>query len=227
MKASLLIFHLLWLPFFAFAQENENITKGTKGTVEEVSPNEDLMREHGVLNRILLIYEEIIKRMDNQQTFPIASLKRSAEIIRSFIENYHEKLEEDYVFPKFEKAKKMLDLVKTLREQHKQGRILTEYILAHANDTALKNNSQKKLRDALQQFITMYRPHEAREDTVLFPEFKNIISQKEYDSLGDIFEDKEHALFGTDGFQSIVNDVANIEKELGIYNLSQFTPKQK
>ena len=29
---------------------------------EEIPPTEDLMREHGVLNRILLIYEEIIKR---------------------------------------------------------------------------------------------------------------------------------------------------------------------
>ncbi|AHF17361.1 hypothetical protein NIASO_06125 [Niabella soli DSM 19437] len=30
----------------------------------------------------------------------------------------------------------------------------------------------------------MYRPHEAREDTVLFPAFRKIVSRHEYDSLG-------------------------------------------
>jgi len=224
MKARSLIFVGLFVPLLAFSQNNS--LNRTLDKMEEVSPNEDLMREHGVLNRILLIYEEIIKRIDTHQAFPIKSMKRSAEITRNFIENYHEKLEEEYVFPKFEKAKKMLDLVKTLKEQHQQGRILTDYILAHANDADLKNNS-KQLKDILQQFITMYRPHEAREDTVLFPEFKNLISQKEYEALGELFEEKEHALFGEDGFKRIVDDVAAIEKELGIYNLSQFTPKQK
>lgn len=191
-----------------------------KPGVEEVSPTEDLMREHGVLDRILLIYEEIIKRIDNQMPVPINSLKRSAEITKNFIENYHEKLEEDYLFPRFVKAKKMVDLVQTLKEQHIQGRKLTAYILAHADEKELQ-----KLKNAMEQFIAMYRPHAAREDTVLFPAFKTLISQKEYDALGDMFEDKEHELFGKDGFNTIVNDIANIEKELGIYNLSLFTPK--
>lgn len=224
MKVRHFLFLGLSLPLLAFSQDNPS-EKATNG-IEEVSPTEDLMREHGVLNRILLIYDEIIKRMDNHQPFSADALKRSAEIIRAFIENYHEKLEEDYLFTKFEKVNKMLDLVKTLREQHQQGRLLTDYILAHANKAELKNAAlQKKLKTTLQQFISMYRPHEAREDTVLFPAFKMLISEKEYDSLGEIFEEKEHELFGEDGFNEIVNDVANIEKELGIYELSQFTPK--
>ncbi len=70
----------------------------------------------------------------------------------------------------------------------------------------------------------MYRPHEAREDTVLFPAFKDLITQDEYDSLGDLFERKEIDLFGSNGFQEVVDQVAEIEKELGIYKLSQFTP---
>ena len=71
----------------------------------------------------------------------------------------------------------------------------------------------------------MYSPHEAREDTVVFPAFKEILSKNEYDSLGEQFEKKEHELFGQDGFESMVEKVAGIEKKLGIYDLSQFTPK--
>ncbi|HBN07806.1 MAG TPA: hypothetical protein DD435_03860 [Cyanobacteria bacterium UBA8530] len=47
---------------------------------------------------------------------------------------------------------------------------------------------------------------------------------QEYDEYSDIFEDKEHELFGPRGFEEIVDQVANLEKALGIYDLSQFTP---
>ena len=71
----------------------------------------------------------------------------------------------------------------------------------------------------------MYRPHAAREDTVLYPAFRSVITPKEFDALGDQFEDKEQKLFGKDGFEKIVAEVAGLEKQLGIYDLAQFTPK--
>jgi hemerythrin-like domain-containing protein len=71
----------------------------------------------------------------------------------------------------------------------------------------------------------MYRPHKAREDTVLFPAFRKIVSAKEFDSLGESFEKKEDELFGEGGFEKIVDEVAGIEKRLGIFELSQFTPR--
>ena len=63
---------------------------------EEVSPAEDLMREHGVLKRVLLIYKESIRRINARQDFPPDALKISANLIRRFIEDYHEILEEDF-----------------------------------------------------------------------------------------------------------------------------------
>jgi hypothetical protein len=60
---------------------------------------------------------------------------------------------------------------------------------------------------------------------VLFPAFRKIVSPNEYDSLGEEFEDREHKLFGEDGFDSMVDKVATIEKSLGIYELAQFTPR--
>lgn len=193
---------------------------------EEVAPNEDLMREHGILNRLLLIYQEISRRIDNHEPFPIHSLADAAHIARSFLEDYHEKLEEDYLFPVFEKAGKQVELVKTLREQHNAGRRLTDYIISHSKEELLKEDLQKMLlSDYLKLYVRMFRPHEAREDTVLFPEFKQLISKEEYNRLGDVFEDKEHQLFGEDGFEKTVAKVSEIEKQLGIYNLSQFTPQ--
>jgi hypothetical protein len=64
-----------------------------------------------------------------------------------------------------------------------------------------------------------------REDTVLFPALHKIVSPHEFDALGEEFEDMEHQLFGEDGFEKMLNRVAGIEKQLGIYDLAQFTPR--
>jgi hemerythrin-like domain-containing protein len=178
---------------------------------EDVAPPEDLMREHGVLNRVLLIYEEAIRRIDARQDLPPDALRHSADIIRTLIEEYHEKLEEDYLFPRFEAAKKLVDLTTVLRQQHEAGRRVTERITQLATAQTLKNpTSAASLKDALHQFTRMYRPHETREDTVLFPALRGVVSKHEFEALGEEFEKKEHTLFGQDGFEKVVEQVASI-----------------
>lgn len=188
----------------------------------EVSTVEDLMREHGVLRRVLLIYGEAIRRLDAKTDVPAAVLTGAAVLVRKFVEDYHEKLEEDYLFPRFRKANTMVDLVNVLLEQHARGRVLTGDILKLAAGTAA---DRARLRDRLQLFIGMYAPHAAREDTVLFPAFKKLVSPKEYDALGDEFEKKEDQLFGGEGFEKNVEQVAALEKQIGIYDLARLTPR--
>ena len=193
---------------------------------EDISPAEDLMREHGVLNRILLIYDEHLRLLDAKQTFDPGVLASSAGIVRHFVEDYHEKLEEDFLFPRFRKANKLVDLVDTLLAQHRAGRRVTAQIEQLANAGSLKDESKRReLGESLRAFVRMYRPHEAREDTVVFPAFRGIVSAHEYDALGDDFEKKEDELFGDEGFFKVVDQVAELEKKLGIYELGKFTPK--
>jgi hemerythrin-like domain-containing protein len=191
----------------------------------DVAPPEDLMREHGVLNRILLIYEESGRRVEANGPSPLGPLARAANLVRTFIEQYHERLEEDFLFPRFEKAGRLVDLVATLRRQHQAGRGLTETILRLADSSSPKPpGDRKRLLEAMHLFVRMYRPHEAREDTVLFPALRDVVSPREFRALGEEFEDKEHALFGKSGFEGIVARVGEIEKSLGIFDLDQFTP---
>lgn len=189
----------------------------------EIPLTEDLMREHGVLNRILLIYENVIQRINKHQEVPTRALSDAVSIIKTFIEDYHEKLEEDYLFPLAEKNEPLL--IKTLKQQHAAGRKITtrlQNILAQHKTPSKKTKLQ--IKSLLQKFITMYRPHEAREDTILFPQIRSYISAQEFDELGEKFEDLEHQLFGEHGFEDIVKKVEVIEKELGIYDLELFTP---
>jgi hemerythrin-like domain-containing protein len=152
-------------------------------------------------------------------------LAGATSLIRRFVEDYHEKLEENHVFPQFVKAGKLVDLVDVLLEQHQAGRRLTERIKNLGSQSALNSDGKKELSRNLGLFARMYRPHKSREDTVLFPAFHSVLSPKEYESLGEKFEEQEDKLFGEHGFEKVVEQVAELEKSLGIYELSQFTPK--
>jgi len=208
----------LALPGTAFGQEPGK-------ELVEVTPTEDLMREHGLLKRILLIYDEVRSRIAAQKEFPPAAVENSAKIIRNFIEPYHEKLEEDHLFPRFRQHKLLVDLVDVLERQHEAGRKVTERIITVSAAGAKSKADKQKLADDLHQFVRMYAPHEAREDTVLFPALHTIVSPHEYGALGEDFEKKEHEMFGKEGFEGMVPRVADIEKQLGIYDLAQFTPR--
>jgi hemerythrin-like domain-containing protein len=190
---------------------------GDDESEKDVSPNEDLMREHGLLERILVIYDEAIARIAAKRDVPLDVVARGADIVRRFVEDYHEKLEEEHVFPRV--AATQGPLVATLRAQHAAGRTLTDAIAKHAAAGA-----PGELVPALAAFNRMYRPHAAREDTVLFPAFRAAVSDHEYAELGEAFEDREHALFGKEGFEGMVVAVAKLEAELGIADLAVFTP---
>src|SRR5205809_4939997 len=123
----------------------------------ETAP-EDLMKEHGVLNRCLLIYEEGLRRLRAREEVTPQVFQHTATLIRHFVEEYHEKNEENYIFPQFKRAGKLTDLVATLLKQHKAGRVVTAQIL-HLSTPAMFTGAQNRERlvTAVESFIRMYR----------------------------------------------------------------------
>jgi hemerythrin-like domain-containing protein len=185
----------------------------------EVTPGEDLMQEHGVLERILLIYDEGARRIERGEACDPALIASAAQIVRRFVEDYHEKNEEQFVFSRLRAANRELDLTGILLRQHQRGREVTAEIIAKASAPA-----SPELATLLRGFARMYRPHAAREDTVLFPAFREVVGRSGYRELGEQFEDKEHELFGEHGFEQVVTQVAQLEAAFGIADLAAFTP---
>ncbi len=191
------------------------------GESEDVSANEDLMREHGALARLLLVYESALARPSLEPAVTV-TVHRAADLVSTFIEQYHEKLEEDFLFPLLERAGKHVELVRTLRTQHVAGRVVTQNILRVTAPGVVTN--REELSHFVQAFVRMYRPHASREDTVIFPTLHEVTNVKQLRELGDQFEDEEHRRFGKGGFESVVAQVAELEQQLGIADIAQFTP---
>jgi hemerythrin-like domain-containing protein len=206
----------------ASGQEKE-VGEGQGKEEVPVTPPEDLMREHAVLSRLLLIYEKAMAAGPRPADWPMSQLADTVQLVRTFIEDYHEKLEEVYIFPRFRKAGRLTDLTVVLLQQHQAGRQLTEAIVRQMGQASSLSDT-KPLANNLLAFLRMYRPHAARESTVLFPQIAVVVGPKEYDEMGEKFEEIEHQKFGKAGFEGIVEKVAELEKSLGIYDLASFTP---
>jgi hemerythrin-like domain-containing protein len=207
-----------------FAQEQPS-SKGEASHMEmEVTATEDLMREHGVLRRILIVYSECARRIRDATAAGVYEpINQAAQLFRQFGENYHEKLlEEAYIFPAVSRAGGQASAYpEILIAQHRRGWEITGYISSATNGK--EPADAPKLARAMEAFVRMYRAHAAREDTVVFPAWKQTMSEEQLNETGEKFEQIEHKQFGEDGFEKAVSQIAAIETHLGLADLSQFT----
>jgi len=218
------------------AQGDQKGTKSEKGDSAgkkdedekggEVTAPEDLMREHGVLRRTLLVYTAAAAKLrTDSPAVPPDALQKAAQLFRAFGEDYHEKkLEEAYIFPAVKRAggpaAAYPDILIT---QHQRGREITQYILAVTQGAKIGVANAEPLARALESLVLMYRHHAAREDTIIFPAWKETLTAEQLDDMNDKFEDIEHEQFGKDGFEDAVKQIGDIETSMGLADISQFT----
>ncbi len=192
----------------------------------EVTAVEDLMREHGVLRRALMIYSIAADRLKEvPYKISTGSIRKTALLFHSMGEDYHEKkLEETFIFPLLKKQGGLSeDYINIFLAQHQRGRQITDYILNETRLTAFNTGSVPVLILALESMVRMYRAHTAQEDTVIFPAWKQTLNADEYDKLGDQFEDIEQQSLGRNGYENAVQQISGIEAEIGISSLAYFT----
>lgn len=199
---------------------------GERGEPGDVTAVEDLMREHGLLRRVLMVYHEsAIKLRDNANAVPMEHLEKAAQLFRAFGEDYHEKrLEEAFIFPALKKTQTPAAVyVDVLLAQHARGREITDYILATTKADKLPAGGSNAFVTALESFVRMYEHHAAIEDTLIFPAWKGTLKEGELDELSAKFEEIEEQTFGEDGFAAALRRIVEIEDGLGLSNLGMFT----
>jgi hemerythrin-like domain-containing protein len=196
------------------------------GLEDEVTANEDLMREHGIIRRALFVYAEAGRRARREPaSIPLAALRDTARLFREFAEDYHERgLEEAHIFPMVRTlpgpAARLPDV---LLAQHRRGREITDYVLKVASSSAIAPDEAERLASTLEALVAMYGPHAAYEDTEVFPAWKAALGQKGYDEMGEKFEQLERQMLGHDGFEDALQRIATVEAAFGLGDLSALT----
>jgi hemerythrin-like domain-containing protein len=185
--------------------------------------NEDLMHEHGLVTRVMLIYGRAISLLNENQNIDPALIGGAAQIMARVIHGHHEQEEEQILFPVVEKRQELSNLVQTLRGQHSAARGITATIGNNLTRARLQDQARRReLINAMQNFINMYEPHGAYEDTVIYPAFRNALSAAEYDKVSERFAANERQINGDDGLAKIVRQLSDIEGALGV-DLARYT----
>lgn len=192
----------------------------------DITATENLMREHGILRRALLVYRESATRLrQDPASIPPDVLEKVVTLIRVFGEEYHEKrLEEVFIFPALKRTPALAGTyVDVLLAQHARGREITDYLLELTKADRISSNQVERVAKALESFAWMYEHHAAFEDTIIFPAWKTVVGENQLDEMAAKFEEIEAQQFGSDGFESAVKRIEEIETSLGLGNLDMFT----
>lgn len=185
------------------------------------------MREHGILRRASFVYRETAAMLRaDAAAVPLDALEKTAQLIRVFGEDYHEKkLEEAHIFPVIKRFRgPAVPHIDALIVQHARGREITDYILSVTKADSISSNTASALATAMEAFARMYDHHSAIEDTVVFPLWKGLLGEAELDELGAKFEEIEVDHFADDkGFEAAATRMVEIEQSLGLQDLEPFT----
>ena len=192
-----------------------------------VPPTEEVMREHGVVHRLLMVYDEVGRRLAREQDVPSVVLNANT-LVDSFIENFHEELEESLIFNEFRSAGSHTALVQELSKQHRLGRRIAQraYFLAGKSDP-MEDPTRRQLIRACRTYARMYRAHAAYEDSVLLPAFRDIVSEDKFRKIGEEYTRREKERWGSDGVTGLLQELREIEELLDIGSLDSFTPSER
>lgn len=183
-----------------------------------------------------MIYRECGRRLTTGDQLDPAILFHAAQMVHSYIEDFHEGIEEGYIFPRLLRAGKLQDTVRDLLIQHDVGRKITIAIIQSTTTMDMPGmgsapgfataDSRAGLARTLDRFITMYEPHEAREDTVIFPAFRDVTAGgNTFDRISDQIAEAQRKRFGEHGVSGYLDQIADLERQLDIYDLATFTPQ--
>ena len=187
---------------------------------------EIVARQHGVLCRAVAILEEIRGGMDARMDLPPEIIGGTVEIVRLFIVDHHQQMEEKFIYPVFDAAGKMSALVGVLREQHAAGSQLIGILKGLYTEFSARDLEKRRtMGSAIHQFSRMYRAHADREDTALFPLLHRITPPKAYAELSSAFRKAEIDFTGQSGFEETIRKLTDYENILGIGDLATFTPR--
>jgi hemerythrin-like domain-containing protein len=186
-----------------------------------LTPAEILSRNSAVLQRVMLVYENGIRRAVDGEDIDPTVFVQCAEVARDFFHNFHEKAEQELVYPVFTKAGRMVDLVNALSAQQGEGRKLTDRIIDGAPKIHTKEQREALAGD-IKSFIDLYRPHLAREETDIFPTLHHLVTADEYGRMAAELLKRETAAFGQDGgFEAAIKKIAQVEAKIGMHDLAE------
>lgn len=189
-----------------------------------VNATERLMSEHGLIQRLMICFEEAANKLESDAEVLASPLLGAGSIVDEFVGMYHEELEEQHIFRALEGNEELAGLILTLRRQHAAGRRLTARMIRIAGGGPRVTGPERAtLAVFCRSYARMYRAHAAYEDTLLMPALRKLLGADAFGELsGQVAEFARNTL-GVVGLEDALERVRAVEAALGIGSLEDFT----
>ncbi len=197
----------------------KRLPSGLEEGIENMSPTEELSLEHAQLVRIMMAIDRTLQDAGKSSKSSLKPVNQACEMIKKLVDEHHMRIEEGYVYPKFEDTE-LSDFVKTLNDQHTEARKMV------AKMTNLSKGGKPdidELRSTFRDFRDMITAHAAWEETILFPAMQGTWSEDQLDELREKQEEDEKRLMGDDATQKAYNMLTDLESSCGIESIGDFT----
>jgi hemerythrin-like domain-containing protein len=195
-------------------------------SVKVKSPIEVLTRDHGLMRRILFIYKEIICLCPATQDLPTDLIRQAAKAYQKLADDFHQKLEDEFLFPPMVKACDHAELIEVLWQQHTVDHHFTTRLLSLTSAAIFKDDSNRnETRNTICNLARMMEHHMAWEESDLFPAYFCLVSAKDYRDLSEIVARRQEQIFGCEGINALIAEIVELENILGIHHLECFTPE--
>ncbi len=198
--------------------------RGQQDAPDAVAATQALMHEHGVIHRLMNVYQECADRLIAGVDVPPDALGGTGVVLDDFIRAHHEAIEEQYVYPAFIAADRRVGTVAVLIRQHAVGRSLAARVVFLAGkDAAGQRETRNALVRTCRAYARMYRAHVAHEDTVLLPALREVMPAADFSRLSERFRASERGPGGQNPAASALERIVEAEEMLGIAGLDAFT----
>lgn len=193
---------------------------------------EKVLQKNGILERILLIMDRIIRIIVYKQNeksvdkLEIADAYDKLKITCNIIQKYFYKLLIDVIpntiYTVLESTK-YSNIVSILKKQHGIGFKIINLLLDRCEKEHNKENIDETYR-YLRDYIYMYRALMSRENTIITNVMRKLLNPDEFVNLSYKFKTEIVKAYGRGWRKNILIEIINVEKTLSIDNLNNYTP---
>ena len=165
--------------------------------MEGKSPMEVLELEHHVIQKIVGAMAVLAEGLGAGQEPPVETLRNIVEFMRTFADKCHHGKEETHLFPFLEKRGVPARgcPIGALIHEHEQGRTIVGQ-LAQATEAYASGNvsARDSVTETLRGLMGLYPSHIWKEEYLLFPMSKKVLSAADQQQLLEKFEGVEVAI---------------------------------
>jgi len=177
-----------------------------------------LMEEHRVIERAIRLLQKVVERIDAGRDVEASVLADLVDFIRNFADRCHHAKEEKILFQTF--AEKGIPVeggpIGVMLFEHEEGRRAARAMAEAASK--IKDGDLSKSKDFSENaknYAQLLTQHIYKEDNILYPMGRRLLSEEEKEELIRRFEVVERKEIGEGVHEKYINLLKDLERRLG------------